>query len=87
MVKKDVRLPDGTAGQLRRELQDTAQALRCAYERFNFASEPELVESSVFEINSLQTKYDYLLRRVKELEEAPPAAAADAVKGGPLCQS
>ena len=30
--------------QLHRELQDTALALRCAYERFNYVWEAELVE-------------------------------------------
>ena len=30
-----------------------------------------LIESYVFEIKALQSRYDYLLRRVKELECAP----------------
>lgn len=87
MVKKDVRLSDSTVGQLRKELQETALALHCAYDRFNFVSDPELVESSVYEISSLKAKYNYLLRRVKELEETLPSCAAAAWKGGPPCQS
>ena len=31
----------------------------------------DLIESYVFEIKALQSRYDYLLRRVKELECAP----------------
>lgn len=39
-----------------------------AYSSFNTASDPDLIESYVFEINALQSRYSYLLRRVKELE-------------------
>ena len=39
-----------------------------AYGSFNSASDADLIESYVFEINALQARYNYLLRRVKELE-------------------
>ena len=42
-----------------------------AYAGFNAAKDPDLIESYVFEIKALQSRYDYLLRRVKELECAP----------------
>ena len=32
------------------------------------AKDPDLIESYVFEINALQARYSYLLRRVKELD-------------------
>ena len=35
---------------------------------FNAAKDPDLIESYVFEINALQARYSYLLRRVKELD-------------------
>ena len=41
-----------------------------AYGGFNTTSDKDLIESYVFEINALQARYNYLLRRVKELEEA-----------------
>ena len=37
------------------------------------ARDPDLIESYVFEINALQARYSYLLRRVKELEADPQA--------------
>ncbi|MEG0765176.1 MAG: YaaL family protein [Pseudoflavonifractor sp.] len=46
-----------------------------AYSSFNTADDPDLVESYVFEINALQARYSYLLRRVKELEVRSPAPA------------
>ena len=56
------------------ELARTRTAVRQAYVSFNSVKEPELVESFVFEINSLQARYAYLLRRVKELGvSAPPS--------------
>ena len=42
-----------------------------AYGGFNTVSDSDLIESYVFEIKALQSRYDYLLRRVKELECAP----------------
>ena len=40
------------ADDLRLELQDAALSLRCAYDRFNHVTDPELVEASIYEINS-----------------------------------
>lgn len=39
-----------------------------AYACFNQQSDPDLVESFVYEINALQSRYSYLVRRMKELE-------------------
>lgn len=38
-----------------------------AYEGFNRATDSDLIESYVFEINALQSRYSYLLKRVKDL--------------------
>jgi hypothetical protein len=58
----------------RRELFDaiknTREQLRLARISFNNASEPELIDASIYEINSLQAKYSYLLRKIKEQEYA-----------------
>lgn len=61
-----------TADDLRLELQDAALSLRCAYDRFNHVTDPELVEASIYEINSLQARYNYLLRRAKALHGGAP---------------
>ena len=75
---------DTAAAELQQELQDTAQALRRAYERFDFVCAPELVESCVYEINALQAKYNYLLRLAKCPAETHAALASD---GGRACLS
>ena len=76
MGKKRNRTNDiSPAAQLRLELQSTNQALRHAYDKFNFASEPELVEACSYEISSLKARYNYLLRQMKELTDYQPAAS------------
>ena len=52
-------------------LASTRTLINQAYGSFNNVSDSDLIESYVFEINALQARYNYLLRRVKELEAAP----------------
>ena len=55
---------------LMNSLSRTRTLIHQAYGGFNSASDGDLIESYVFEINSLQARYNYLIRRVKELEGA-----------------
>ena len=55
---------------LREELQQTNVALKCAYDKFNYVTEPELVEASIYEISALKARYSYLLRCIKEQDPA-----------------
>lgn len=54
--------------QLMQSLAHTRLLINQAYSGFNHASDEDLIESFVFEINALQSRYSYLLRRIKELE-------------------
>lgn len=100
MAKKQKSTLWPSDAELRRELTEINRQLKEAYDRFDYACEPELVEASIFEINALKAKYDYLLRCVKERAGAPvnrrsdafpaaqePCVAAAAVKGGKACRS
>ena len=49
-------------------LSHTRTLINQAYSGFNMASDSDLIESYVFEINALQARYNYLLRRAKDLE-------------------
>ena len=51
-------------------LARTRTLINQAYSGFNMARDSDLIESYVFEINALQARYNYLLRRVKDLEGA-----------------
>lgn len=54
--------------ELMNSLSHTRALINQAYGGFNTASDGDLIESFVFEINALQARYNYLLRRLKELE-------------------
>lgn len=56
--------------ELMRTLAHTRVLINQAYSGFNNAGDQDLIESFVFEINALQSRYSYLLRRIKELEGA-----------------
>ena len=49
-------------------MRATQGALNRAYEGFNRTADGDLIESYVFEIKSLQHRYSYLLRQLRELE-------------------
>ena len=66
--KKRNRQVDGERQELLDGLSKTRVLIAQAYAGFNSVSDPDLIESYVFEINALQARYTYLLRRVKELE-------------------
>lgn len=50
-------------------LTQTRALIAQAYQGFNTVRDPDLIESYVYEINALQSRHSYLLRRLKELEE------------------
>lgn len=56
--------------QLRECIGTVRRELNQAYTAFNMADDEDLVESCVFEINALQARYNYLLKRAKWLEAA-----------------
>lgn len=51
-------------------LSSTQALIHQAYGGFNTTCDEDLIESYVFEINSLHARYNYLIRRFKELEGA-----------------
>ena len=57
--------------ELVRELARTRILTNQAYSSFNNACDQDLIESFVYEINALQARCNYLLRRIKDLEGAP----------------
>ena len=63
-------LKDEERRELMSSLAHTRTLINQAYGGFNSANDADLIESYVFEINALQARYNYLLRRVKELEGA-----------------
>ena len=55
--------------ELKSSLSHTRALINQAYGGFNSTCDSDLIESYVYEINALQARYNYLLRRFKDLEE------------------
>lgn len=55
-------------------LSHTQCEMEQAYNHFNFTSDPDLIDSYVYEISALQCRYNYLLRRIKERRGCAAAA-------------
>ena len=54
--------------QLMEGMAQTRVMLNQAYAEFNAHSDPDLVESCVFNINALRSRYSYYVRQVKQLD-------------------
>ena len=65
----DVSCPERQA--LMTSLSQTRTLINQAYSSFNTTCDSDLIESYVYEINSLQARYNYLLRHFKSLGGAP----------------
>ena len=72
--KREEREATAEAQALREGLTKTRQLINQAYSNFNGTGDADLIESYVFEINALQARYSYLLRRFKELDAANTTA-------------
>ena len=59
---------------LRQELRQVQCDLALAFDRFDRASEPELVESCIYEIKAINARFSYLYRAIRE--RSGEAAAA-----------
>ncbi|MBR2894601.1 MAG: DUF2508 family protein [Oscillospiraceae bacterium] len=57
--------------ELKQSLQHTQNELNLAYNAFDYASDPDLTESCIFEIQALQSRMNYLVRQIKEQEISP----------------
>lgn len=49
------------------QLQKTKIALETAYSNFENAIEPDLIDCYIYEVNAIQQRYKFLLRKAKEL--------------------
>ena len=67
-LRREVRRDGEELAGLKVGRERTRTLINQAYSGFNATKDPDLIESYVFEINALQARYTYLLRRVKELE-------------------
>ena len=62
---------------LKAELLEAQGELACAYQQFDHALDPELVESCIYQISAVKARCNYLIRAIKERSPEAAAAAAD----------
>lgn len=53
--------------QLRREIEQTRDAMDAARSRFEQAVDPMLIDCFIYELNAAQLKYQFLLRNFKKV--------------------
>lgn len=53
---------------LRAELNVTKAELDAAYSHFENVVDPDLISSSIYQINSIQERYKYLMKLIKSVQ-------------------
>ncbi|MCI8448259.1 MAG: YaaL family protein [Eubacterium sp.] len=64
--------PDEDYQSLLDNLTQTKNNLDLAYQNFENATDPELIDSYIYEVNAIQMRYKFLLCRLKSYEVAKP---------------
>ncbi|MCI8739926.1 MAG: DUF2508 family protein [Oscillibacter sp.] len=67
---------------LKAELLNAQGELACAYQQFDQALDPELVESCIYQISAVKARCNYLIRAIKE--RSPDTVAAVNLQGEAL---
>lgn len=51
------------------DIEKTKIAMESAYSNFENVSDPDLIDSYIYELNAMQKRYAFLLRQAKELDK------------------
>ena len=72
--RKSLTADEEERRQLMEGMARTRIELNQAYAEFNTHSDPDLVDSCVFAINALRSRYSYFIRQMKLLDEGKVGA-------------
>lgn len=50
------------------QIKNTQLALETAYSNFDNVTDPELIDSIIYEVNAIQQRYQYLIQQLKALD-------------------
>lgn len=50
------------------EMRRIRSELQCAYSVFNTVTDPDIMDACIFEISALQSRYNYAVNNVRQLE-------------------
>ena len=59
---------------LMNDLHQTAKDLRDAYDNLENVVDPDLIDCYIYELNSVQMRYKFLLASIKKMEQSVPEA-------------
>jgi len=74
-IKEEKTEEEKQTNMLLDDLRKAKEALETAYNGFDNVVEPDLIDCYIYELNSVITRYDYLLEQVRKLankETIPP---------------
>lgn len=66
--KKEKKTPDYDEKHLLEEIAITKNAIDAAYSNFENATDPDLIDCYIYQLNSEQKRYKYLMERAKEVQ-------------------
>ena len=67
-VDRYAKHPDPEGAALIREIARTRQEIEDAYNHFQNASDPDLIDCYTYEIYSVQKRYKFLLEQVRQID-------------------
>lgn len=50
------------------DIKKTRQALEIAYSKFQYVSDPDLIDCYIYEINSADLRYKYLMNQMRQMQ-------------------
>ena len=50
------------------EMKHVRSELQCAYSVFNSVTDPDIMDACIFEISALQSRYNYAVNNVRQLD-------------------
>ena len=56
------------------DLHQTAKDLKDAYDNLENVVDPDLIDCYIYELNSVQMRYKFLLASIKKMEQSVPEA-------------
>ncbi len=71
--RKQEPQPDSNYLNLLDNLTQTKNNLELAYQNFENATDPELIDSYIYEVNAIQMRYKFLLTRLKSYRDQAEA--------------
>lgn len=67
MILKELKVKKAYV-QLEKELREAKDEMEWVYNYFSTVTDPALIDASIYQINAVRKKYDYLVIQARQLE-------------------